>query len=288
MSRLVARREVLKSATFAAAALLAGTLQAFARGGEGQSITVTCTGSALPDALDRMNKDARPGVVLVVPADQEQFATWASALMGLLFTSDDATLHRLMVEAVYCCVPEKEATEAFTERKPEWNVLLLGVDGNLVTGDALPPAELNEKFVSTVKTLVRGENGERVEPLATLQRKLLGKRASAAADEAIKKLGAAKAEDREAATKELEEIAHRSTALLLQAHDDATDPEVAARIDAVLDHLFVTAPPDKPGPRLPYGIQWQEVYRDPCLGCGMGYLPDKSRRFLGLLRTANV
>lgn len=235
----------------------------------------------LPEALKQAKIDRKLVVAILVPATRA--AVTITQGLAQLLASEDAAVRRIFCEAVFVCLDSNETARHFPKHAADGRALCLDASGKALDQCAFDGEMYGKKFVTSFRELIHGKDGQRLRDLAKEQRSGLSAADCAGLDKAVGKLGAAKFEEREAATKELLALAPRATAILALAQDQGKDPEANGRIGEVFNRLFAAAPSDKPGPRLPFGFVLRPGgYRfyDPCPPCGMGMIWPNSRLFL--------
>jgi len=155
------------------------------------------------------------------------------------------------------------------------------------------------KFASSVGVLLHGKEDKRLRTWADDQRQSLGEQSVERINQLIRNLGAEQYQKRKSASKELLELAPRATAILGETLVETGDPEVRHRIGEMFSQLFITASEEKPGLRLPYGVQWAaggggcgghcgiaEERQEIVVECGMAVAPAASRKFLRFVAKA--
>src|SRR5262245_4701406 len=165
------------------------------------------SGEALLEAArKRMKEEVKPGVVIVVPEEESAQNYLALRLTRLLggeapevveggvrqasYTEpakpSRGTAH-LFCQAVFVCLPAKQAHKAFPGLAPATSLVLLGTDGKPCGSLMGSPALFEENFVTAVRELLDGPRGERLAGVADAQRRALGP-LGARIDAAIKDL----------------------------------------------------------------------------------------------------
>jgi hypothetical protein len=231
-------------------------------------------GDLLEVARKRMKEEVKPGIVIVVPEEESAQNYLALRLTRLLggevpelapeggirqasYTepakAPQGTGH-LFCQAVFVCLPAKQAHKAFPRLASGTSLVLLGIDGKPCGSLVGSPALFEENFVSAVSELLDGSHGERLAVLADAQRRALGP-LGGRIDEAIKDLDHDRFRKREAASELLARTADRTTALLIQAHHKAPSLEARRRIERLLDSVVEAASDNA----LPIqGVAWQK------------------------------
>jgi len=217
----------------------------------------------LQTALARMKEEHKPGIAILFPSDEHAQAALGHELEALL-ASDDAAVKQLFCEAVFVCVRPTDAEARFPQCKGLSTTLCLAPDGKVEDSLPVDGWRFRKSFVSEIGALIHGKDGERLRRWAEIQRQTIGNDAAKRIDDAVRQLGAVHPKDREAATKELAKQAANATAILALRRTQTDDPEVRHRIDVVFTSLYAAAANDKPGARLPFGVEWTEGSR----GCG--------------------
>jgi hypothetical protein len=260
-------------------------------------------------AKERMKKENKPAVVIVFPADRERLRSLENDLARLvgghhpecglfpkgrgdevpLLGTGSPEAQLLLLQAVFVCLPAAQAAKAFPEVKTDTAVLLLGLDGK-VAASFVPKLDGND-FQPPLAELIYGKDGERLAAAVRTQRAALGKDLSARFDAAIRDLQSDQFASRQAAVRQLEELAPRATALLAEVYRGRRPLEMTRRLAQIVNGLFAPAPADKPSLRLPYGTHWVAVQAD-CAGgfsetervaCGLSGVAPPTRRFLRFL-----
>jgi len=250
-------------------------------------------GDLLETARKRMKQEVKPGVVIIVPEEesaQNYLALRLTRLLGgegpmveenpirtVAYTRPAPVTPSpayLFCQAVFVCLPAKQARQAFPGLKPSAELVLLGLDGKPVASLPGSPALFEENFVPAITELLHGERGERLTTLADAQRRALGPLAPRI-DQAIKDLDHDRFRKREAASELLTRTADRTTAILIQAHRRAPSLEARRRIERLLDAV-VEASSDGTVPI--HGMAWGSLKPLPTGGVPGGTMP--SQRFL--------
>lgn len=252
--------------------------------------------AVLKEALARMKDEHKPGVALLFPNDAGMQNKLGRDLEELL-SEDKAGVKQLFCEAVFVCLRPTDAATHFTQHKSQGAAVCLNPDGDVVDTWVIEPWQFRERFVAEIGALVHGKNGERSRQWADAQRKTIGDQTSSRLDRALKQLGAERPSDRDAAQKELAEVAPKATSVLGLARIQTDDPEVRHRIDAVFTGLFAGAAKDKASVRLPYGVEWAEgslgcggrcsiAEREVAVACGIARVAPASRKYLRFVTEA--
>jgi len=230
-------------------------------------------GDLLEAARKRMKEEVKPGVVIIVPEEESAQNYLALRLTRLLggevpevaeggvrqaaYTepakAPQGTAY-LFYQAVFVCLPAKQAHKAFPKLEPATSLVLLGIDGKARGSLMGSPALFEENFVPAVSELLCGPRGERLAVLADAQRRALGP-LGARIDAAIKDLDHDRFRKRQAASEFLARTADRTTAILIQAHRKAPSLEARRRIERLLDGVVETTSDNA----LPiHGVAWQK------------------------------
>lgn len=230
-------------------------------------------GDLLEAARKRMKEEVKPGVVIIVP-EEESAQNYLSLRLTRLLGGEvaevaDGSVRQasytestkapqgaacLFCQAVFVCLPAKQAHKAFPKLEPATSLVLLGIDGKPCGSLLGSPALYEENFVTAVSELLYGPRGERLAVLADAQRRALGP-LGARIDEAVKDLDHDRFRKREAASAFLARTADRTTAILIQAHRKAPSLEARRRIERLLDGV-VEAASDSALPI--HGVAWQK------------------------------
>lgn len=260
-------------------------------------------------ARERMEREVKPGVILVVPPRQRvevkpdakielpqpfcttsmQLAEQLAALLGTTGDPEsnppypgDRSARVIFCQAVFVCLPFEQAKELHPDLTPGTAALLLGVNGQLVDTLKAEPELFGQDFVPKMTRFLHGANGERLAATLRAQRKALGPKHCDRLDAALSNLNSDDFALRQSASRQLAEHAPRATAVLVSNMKNPPSLEVRRRIELLVDELYAAVPPGKPGPSLPFGVAWgNQEFFDPCLGCGLGRVNRvRTRRFL--------
>ncbi len=265
--------------------------------------------SPLPDFLalarQRMKRETRPGVILVIPPDPGSRQRMALGLAGVIGAPPkaraleqkgpavfkgwghvppagpgDSAAQRLFCQAVFVCLPEEEVRKLVPDLKPDDRAVLLGLDAR-PDGRLRGDLSFYEKgFAARVAELLHGERGQHLAAAAGAQRRALGEPLARRCDADLLALGADRFAARQAAHDRLAGLAPRIPALLEQALHARPVLEVRRRVERLFEDLYARGPDDSSSPRLPFGVEWREEKVDPCLGCGLSSAAFPSRLFL--------
>ena len=251
----------------AAAPLVFGLSEAL---GQGRSTTPTWYGQA----LDRMKKTDRHGIVLIVPADPRKRRDFGEALHRLL-EGRHADVQALFNEAVFICLTPEIATGRVRPAGGRENRILLDPTGKRVAADQVESFVDPSKFVASFEPFLHGKAGER---LAVHARRIEA-RLGADVKRAIRRLDADTIEDREEAAGLI--LKKADSLIPYLAHLGRTEGNLERRQrcrDLIGLHFRSLA-----AKRMPYGTNPVAQYIDPCPGCGMAIAPRRSRHFLSIL-----
>jgi hypothetical protein len=230
-------------------------------------------------ALARMKETRRWGVVLVPPVGNGRFqfsqALWALAA----FDNEDEEAHLLMCQAIFTALPEEVVRVRFSV-PPGTTRVLLSPEGKVLASDAEPLSIVSDpaKFTASFRAFIYGPSNVRlVENARAVESDLKPDLKSALAN-----LGSSQDEDR---INSLMVLAPKVEALApvlgRLAEAGVTDLE-RRRARNLLTSYFASLKEDAPGTRVPYGCSGP-IHWDPCQGCGMGRIPERSRKFLRFL-----
>lgn len=223
------------------------------RGGSRSWVNYSPTGTdGLTDALVQMKAEGKPGVVFVAPADPNQANVLALEVVRLIY-SKGSLRQRLSCETVLTWLNAEHAKTHFPDLKPEAAVLVLESDGKLIESLTNEEAFSEGSFSKRLQKSIHGKDDELLEARAVTQRTALGAEA-AKIDPAIENLGAEQFQAREDASKELEKMAPRITAILVAEYTRTKDSEVKHRLTELFKSLYQAAAADKPGTKLPHGL----------------------------------
>jgi hypothetical protein len=205
-------------------------------------------------ALARMKERKLHGVVVIVPERVEPEQLDLGRKLWDLLDGDFPEAHELFLTGVFVVMTPALA-ESSGVRKPDDKAdrILLDPDGKRVAADTRDPKafETAEGFVKSFGPFLHGDTGERLKPRAD---ELL---ASAPVDvlTRLRDLAAEDIETRERATGTLAAWAEKFVPVYTWKRRTATDPEVRARLLAIIEKTYRAAPSDKPGARLPFGTR---------------------------------
>jgi hypothetical protein len=261
----------------------------------------------LGQARQRMKKEIKPGIVLVIPTDRAAAKTLATELPKALSLTaggcavprvgavkggpaapdavgpclpGDAALRRLLTRVVFVCLPADDVRIAFPATRPDAAAVLLDVAGKPVDQLASRADLYSKDFAAAMTKFVSGPKGEHAAAVRDAQREALGKAKAAKFDDFVRDLDSDRFAARETASKQLAETAPQTTALLAAAFDKAEYPEGRRRIDKIFEDLFLGAPAGTAGVRLPYGVEIDQPRVDPCPACGMAFVGDQAVAFV--------
>lgn len=239
------------------------------------------------DALDRMKKLDRPGLVLVMPETEEARDAYARAVLDLL-ESEDSRAREIFCAAVFIFLRREPAIACLGADASEGRVLALDSDGR-VTGKVdrmLDDLKEAGAFHDRASKLLYGDADARLAPAAERVRAKLTPGEMAALGE----LTAEEPARRDAATAVLARNSDALMPLLVQERRRSKDPERAARLRRVIDGRFEAADEKTPGPRLPFGARidpgWSCAPGEEegvAIQCGQAKLEGKGQRFLRFL-----
>ncbi|MBY0525742.1 MAG: hypothetical protein K2R98_20220 [Gemmataceae bacterium] len=300
----IARRQFLKDS--AAATLILG-LPFLSSGAESDSSPRWA--DLLEQARERMKREVKLGVLIVIPSrldevrklqnDLSRFIGGHHPTCGLYPTRErpgespavgtaEADAQALLCQAVFVCLPAAEARKAFPESKADAAVLLVGLDGKIADSLKAEMDVFGKGFKEKLTELLHGKDGTRLNATIQAQRQALGKDGCARLDAALKDVTSNDFAVRQAATRQLEELAPRCTAELASIYRSKPPLEVTRRLDQIFAVQFNAAPGDKPSTRLPYGTHWVALEAS-CAGygvaadCGLSRTPPPARQFLQFL-----
>jgi len=204
-------------------------------------------------ALARMKERKLHGVVVIAPEPEADQLALGRQLWDLL-DGDFPEAHELFLTGVFVVMtPALAESSGVRKADDKADRILLDPDGKRIAADTRDPNafETAERFVKAFGPFLHGDAGERLKPRAD---ELL---ASAPADVVtrLRDLAAEDIETRERATGTLAAWAEKFVPLYVWKRRTATDPEVRARLLAIIERNYLAAPKDKPGARLPFGTR---------------------------------
>ncbi len=244
------------------------------------------------EARERMQREHKPGVVIVIPADPDDAAALELAITFLLaptivgpivvdgkFVRDAGpapATARLFTRAVFVALPRDMIAESFSRADAAAFSLIVDSEGNVVESvpapampadaaeRALPTAAFSLDLVTDVNARLDGPNGQRLATDAKAQRAALAD-GGREIDRLLELLATGSERARELATNGLAAQAAAAAAILLEKRNTAA-PELAERIDAAFVAACGKLKPDAIAPHLPYGVAWRnfKVFE----GCG--------------------
>ena len=272
------------------------------------------------EARERMQREHKPGVVIVIPPDPDDAAALELAITALLVPSVtsrggrenvglDAATARLFSRAVFVALPQDEVQKRFPRADVDALCLILDAAGNVVEPVAPPPvdqasrhnpvAPLGADFATGINARLDGPDGQRLAADAKAQRAALAD-GGREIDRLLELLATDSERARELAAQGLAAQAAAGTAILLEKRKTAS-PELAGRIDGAFVATCGDLAPDAAAPHLPYGVAWRDftVFLD-CGGvcatlgdrrvdivapakCGLSRPGPAARRFLRFL-----
>jgi hypothetical protein len=229
-------------------------------------------------AMKRMADECKPAIVLLIRPDHRN-AQLSHGLAELLFdTAADA--NRLLGQAILACVPIAEIQSAF-QVKEDSIAVLLDHKGRSIDELGQEPWPF-ENAVGQLTRFLHGPGRKHLAATSSAQRQCLGVELLAQVEAAVQSLSADDYREREMATRKLVETAHRSSAILVEAHLRG-DEERRSRIDQVFDRWFSKLP-ETTGQRLPFGVEWFDQPFDPCPFCGQVAFSPQMHRAVKALR----
>jgi hypothetical protein len=237
-------------------------------------------------ALERMKRERKPGVVLVVPKEPERAAALSDSLTALVL-SRRAEAHQVLCEAVYVCLPAADVAKRFPRREPGWTAILLDETGRQIAGDVLA---FDDTFAAQFSELLHGPHGRLLRERAAAHRKAMGPERCATFDRLVTALSHDNPKTREWATDQLGSFSPTASAALAEAARTTDSAEARLRLKGVFTRQYLAAAYDQPGPRAVLGAEWTQEVRQvrverepaPCMECGMARAPARSRSFIRL------
>ncbi len=232
----------------------------------------------LEAGLKRMKASGRWGVVLVLPPPKDRF-TFGQALWALTaFPETDHEAHRIFCEAVFFVMLPELAAKHFAVPATTTRILL-SPEGKVLASDAERVYEGDPNgFAEAFRPFLHGKDNRRlIDRAAELESRL-----SPELRAALDKLGSESAEESLAARLVLGRNMESLTIVLANVAE--TSPVERARLRAgnLLTSYFASQDAKAPGGKVPFGASGPHYY-DPCRGCGMARISDRSRMFLGFL-----
>lgn len=221
-------------------------------------------GGLLGKAAGRMRDECKPGVVIVVPQDPAKALPLLQELTAFL-GDHSAANRRLLGQAVFVCLPFKDARAAFPAMKSDSLLLLLDHRGQLIDERAADPRPFPDAAAHLTRFL-HGPDRKHLAAFRDAQRAALGAAPCERIDAALRDLRADGFRTREDATRRLWDYAPRATAVLADAFYAGTE-DVRHRIDMLFARLHAGAT-ENASPNMPFGVEWFNQPIDPCPGCG--------------------
>lgn len=243
----------------------AAALALFSAAALGQQAAGTTPITPLELALQKVQQEAKPAVIIVVPDDPKASESLSGRLTELLSGNrpgQSRSLDFLFAEAVFVCAPAAQVCKTFPTTRPKTRVLLIGPDGKPADSLADGPGLFEEGFVPMMTELLHGRRGERLAATAGAQRRSLGDLA-ARIETALRDLDSSRFRRREAASGLLAGTAERSTAVLIEAHLKAPSLEAKRRLERLIDGVLASAVWQF-GSNLPFGVRWGETATETC------------------------
>jgi hypothetical protein len=266
----------------------------------------------LTEARQRMKKETKPGVVLVIPAKPDAAKALAADLSRLLGISGsacaappvapangkaagparidpagaacppgmDAFLRRLFTRAVFVCLPADDVRTLYPAVRSDGAAVLLDVSGKPIDQLASRPELFSKDFTAAMTKFLSGPKGEHAAAVRDAQRAALGTAKAAQVDQDLRDLDSDRFAAREMASRQLRETAATTTTLLATALDDAKSPESRKRLEAIFEELYLGVPAGTAGVRLPYGVEIDQPKFDPCPACGMAFIANEGLVFI--------
>ncbi|MFN9368081.1 MAG: hypothetical protein ACK6CT_04840 [Planctomycetia bacterium] len=264
------------------------------------------------EARERMQREHKPGVVIVIPPDPDAAAALESELTATLMpertvNADAWARVRLFCRAVFIALPAAEVSRRFPKAAADALCLVLDAAGNVVESVAIPdrreapdanpliggqrpaiqPGSLGAAFIADMQTRLDGPDGRRLAADAQAQRAALAD-GGREVDRLVADLTALDASDEEhdlAADALLSQVAG-ATAIILEHHNTA-DAAQAYRFSRIFLAACGGIRQGAHSPCLPYGVECAEIAvaekKDPCPRCGLSRPGPQARRFLRVL-----
>lgn len=254
-------------------------------------------------ALAKMKREIKPGIVIVIPTEAAKATHLANELAELIGSQDqnccvdrpsgrakgfppavgagNPNARLLLCQAVFVCLPPDQVKTLCPDLKADSALVLLDLQGKPVEQLKADPNLFGKEFVSQMREILYGKQGERLAATIKAQREALSKEEAGNLDKALANLDAEDFATRQAASEQLKTLAPRSTAAIASLLRGGPSLEVRMRVERIFKDLQ-TAPADQApsDPVLPYGLQWQTVHVDPCPGCGQSFVDNSARNFL--------
>jgi hypothetical protein len=242
----------------------------------------------------------RPQLVLVIPGERNERYYRGHAFGELLHHADDATLARLALFEVLCATPaELEKLTGRPLKGEPWMVVIdrtgpkrvvtpladprLGYDAE--REDPLVDAKIDERIAHLSEMLEEAATVPMVKRLAAAEALALAPRLKDELDMVMEDAVAPRLELAEAATATL-----LARIIAIMGDDDWAYPRLRAAIlprlaELTRERLLRTRPPA--GARWAHsggcGVRIEGHKERHAIGCGMGHVPERSRRFLAWL-----
>jgi hypothetical protein len=212
-------------------------------------------------ALERMKKENKPGVAILVPAEYGAQRELGRKLLALLQTESDDVME-ILCEAVFVCVRGE-----FPGRDGD-TAALFDLEGRRIEGLRLDL----ERFAEQMGGLL---HGQRLEERARVLRKDFPM-------ETFEKLGG-DLEEADQAAAVLDRHADRFLPLYVWMRIEMKPGIARDRLRAAIRRYFGKGQPDENGPRLPFGtkvVEHRGCGEDPQSKCGRASVSGPAKKFL--------
>lgn len=231
----------------------------------------------LDRALARMKAMGRWGVVLVPPPAGQERALLGRGLWAIgAFDNEDEDAHLLLCQTVFAALPDEFVRKRFAVA-PGTTRLLLSPEGKVLAADVEPLSVVLDpaKFVASFRPFVHGPSNARLMERA----REIESRLEPELRAALGKLGSTQDVERLQAQTALVPRLEGITPLLGRLAETGSGELERRRARNLLTSYFASL---KEEARVPFGCSGPHHW-DPCPGCGMGRVPERSRMFLRFL-----
>jgi hypothetical protein len=310
MSQSIGRREFLQGVAATSVLgfpFLSGCgrtkVQVLAAGPEPQPVE---SDKLLALAKSRMEREVKPGVILVIPSDAKALSEMESALAHLLSANPELpkvekgngirepvagapTIQEILCQAVFVCLPETYVRSKFTDVAPKAGAILVDESGKAVASLPFESAMYSTtEFAVGMTELIHGGDGKRLSAYAKKQLNALPAGDRGRIEQDLTALDSKRFPERESASSNLKRVAPRVPAVLAAALVDNPSAEKRQRIQVLFRQVYSAASAYDAGVRLPFGVVWRKdsetaVSADPCPPCGMVAVAKGTRRFIRFL-----
>jgi hypothetical protein len=257
-------------------------------------------GDVLDLARTRIKEETKPGLVLLVPADPAAAVRMADELARLLDAGPkpgeklalgevpgrigprDGAVKRLFCQAIFVCLPAERARKEFSNLKADTAVVLLDLAGKPIDELKAEPGLYGKDFAEKMTDFLHGPEGDHLAATVAAQRAALGRDAAQQLDAGLRDLSDDVFATRQAANRQLSLLAPKATAALAAALRERPALDLSRRLERLFVEVYNDALTEKPGARLPYGVQCTVVSANVCK-CGHSSTPADTRLFLRFL-----